>query len=526
MAELSPQARTHQSETTAPDATDGTADINSAALTANEGLLFDVLSELTKERERRAELEQRLRTVKSEKEREKRRESDASTELRDMLSALGVENSDEVVNSDKGGSADESTSSSPSTKSAGNKSDGEDEDEDEDKDKDDTTLLKAKVQSLNELISSLTSNNEALLLNRQAEAKNHISKIKRPIIDSATILSLETFPERHEKNTQLICKTYTAYEWEPDNNNLPQTITSLPIKKPSLIQKLGAKKEEARFTDRLMTFRGGDLDEMFVLEELNLGGEWAWVGGWQIDKTHSDGNGYSIVELGKAPADSPNKKSLPVTSWRRRKWYRRVLLTDYPGISRRAKYFLSSQLQIANMEMLCKKQSDQILESQTLLLEKDETITYLQHLQAANGDVGLKLEEANSLIDKLKLENRNLRNDLIFANGLNGGGGEQKSRRWTTGEKVASDDGFFKKIGRGIKKEFGEVKDKIKEKIDVHEKEKEKTKARRKSSLDLEISESGGAEEGDSNEDSNEERVEVIVEKTKGERGDVLIASC
>jgi len=424
MAELSPQARTHQSETTAPDATDGTADINSAALTANEGLLFDVLSELTKERERRAELEQRLRTVKSEKEREKRRESDASTELRDMLSALGVENSDEVVNSDKGGSADESTSSSPSTKSAGNKSDGEDEDED--KDKDDTTLLKAKVQSLNELISSLTSNNEALLLNRQAEAKNHISKIKRPIIDSATILSLETFPERHEKNTQLICKTYTAYEWEPDNNNLPQTITSLPIKKPSLIQKLGAKKEEARFTDRLMTFRGGDLDEMFVLEELNLGGEWAWVGGWQIDKTHSDGNGYSIVELGKAPADSPNKKSLPVTSWRRRKWYRRVLLTDYPGISRRAKYFLSSQLQIANMEMLCKKQSDQILESQTLLLEKDETITYLQHLQAANGDVGLKLEEANSLIDKLKLENRNLRNDLIFANGLNEGGGSKR----------------------------------------------------------------------------------------------------
>ena len=424
MAELSPQARTHQSETTAPDATDGTADINSAALTANEGLLFDVLSELTKERERRAELEQRLRTVKSEKEREKRRESDASTELRDMLSALGVENSDEVVNSDKGGSADESTSSSPSTKSAGNKSDGEDEDED--KDKDDTTLLKAKVQSLNELISSLTSNNEALLLNRQAEAKNHISKIKRPIIDSATILSLETFPERHEKNTQLICKTYTAYEWEPDNNNLPQTITSLPIKKPSLIQKLGAKKEEARFTDRLMTFRGGDLDEMFVLEELNLGGEWAWVGGWQIDKTHSDGNGYSIVELGKAPADSPNKKSLPVTSWRRRKWYRRVLLTDYPGISRRAKYFLSSQLQIANMEMLCKKQSDQILESQTLLLEKDETITYLQHLQAANGDVGLKLEEANSLIDKLKLENRNLRNDLIVANGLNEGGGSKR----------------------------------------------------------------------------------------------------
>jgi len=424
MAELSPQARTHQSETTAPDATDGTADINSAALTANEGLLFDVLSELTKERERRAELEQRLRTVKSEKEREKRRESDASTELRDMLSALGVENSDEVVNSDKGGSADESTSSSPSTKSAGNKSDGEDEDED--KDKDDTTLLKAKVQSLNELISSLTSNNEALLLNRQAEAKNHISKIKRPIIDSATILSLETFPERHEKNTQLICKTYTAYEWEPDNNNLPQTITSLPIKKPSLIQKLGAKKEEARFTDRLMTFRGGDLDEMFVLEELNLGGEWAWVGGWQIDKTHSDGNGYSIVELGKAPADSPIKKSLPVTSWRRRKWYRRVLLTDYPGISRRAKYFLSSQLQIANMEMLCKKQSDQILESQTLLLEKDETITYLQHLQAANGDVGLKLEEANSLIDKLKLENRNLRNDLIFANGLNEGGGSKR----------------------------------------------------------------------------------------------------
>jgi len=106
------------------------------------------------------------------------------------------------------------------------------------------------------------------------------------------------------------------------------------------------------------------------------------------------------------------------------------------------------------------------------------------------------------------------------------GGGEQKSRRWTTGEKGASDDGFFKKIGRGIKKEFGEVKDKIKEKIDVHEKEKEKTKARRKSSLDLEISESGGAEEGDSNEDSNEERVEVIVEKTTGEGGDVLIASC
>ena len=66
------------------------------------------------------------------------------------------------------------------------------------------------------------------------------------------------------------------------------------------------------------------------------------------------------------------------------------------------------------------------------------------------------------------------------------------------------------------------MKDKIKEKIDVHEKEKEKTKARRKSSLDLEISESGGAEEGD----SNEERVEVIVEKTTGEGGDVLIASC
>ena len=125
---------------------------------SKEGLLFDVLAELDKERERRAELEQKLRMLNKES----RRESDASSELSKMLKDLGAV--DEEIDAGVCEEEEEVT-----INFEGSKKDGADSN---DGDNNNNKNLLAKIESLNTLVSSLTASNEALLINRQEEAKN------------------------------------------------------------------------------------------------------------------------------------------------------------------------------------------------------------------------------------------------------------------------------------------------------------------------------------------------------------------
>ena len=391
---------------------------NSDMLNVNEGIVFDLLAELDKERQKRANLEEQIRRRSSTAE------SAASTELAEMLADLHGDGG--FTNTNAALIDPPAPASSPNSPNS-------------------TAHIIAELQAT---ISSLTTSNTALQINKT----QHDSNI--PALPSHTILSLESFPERVDNNKSLSSIKLTAFEWQKDNNNLPDKVNSLPLRRPSLLNSIGINKTDFFFTDVDLTFRCANLDDMFVLEELNLGGDWAWGGGWQIDKSNSDKNGFAtvVVDDDKSLQPSPapdNKKTLPIFSWRRRTWARQLLLVSYQGISERAKYFLNSQMSIVSGEMLTSKLSDQLLELQMSLLDRDEHIAVLRHESTRYGDLMTKLERATEKIGNLQLENRNLKSDAIFAAG------------------VITDEDTLKKTKKDRRRSSGadELKDKIEETV-------------------------------------------------------------
>jgi hypothetical protein len=419
-----------------------------------EELLRDAFDELEKERERRVELEAKLRALQ-----ENPPPSPPPAEKSKKKSKRRSSKSSSAITPAKEDDASAATTMSPQQ----------------------YTALQHELEGYRQIINAMTQEKPAIAAAIQAnDARRSAVQLGRPMplqnptLPLHVIRLLEIMPWE-PKAQEYAFGTEEIFEWQVYNvkqqkwcssfKEMPSIFQTLPILKattnavqesqPSVAlrqpgrdrsllmflagtMKMGSASLTAPPDNSVLTNAG--LNHMVELANgfpLPLdGGTWQWVGAWRVEKRvilftgdgldnrpqtldcDEDGWSYAMdvsdyfednpeehcferpgmvedkLTLEKASFLSGNKvvrHMIPIRKVRRRKWTRRRVLVDYPYASEQSKHFLRLLAQNASLTFAANKISDQLVDVKMQLT--DTRLKTLQHEEETKTKVAqLKLE--------------------------------------------------------------------------------------------------------------------------------------
>ena len=162
------------------------------------------------------------------------------------------------------------------------------------------------------------------------------------------------------------------------------------------------------------------LTDMQVTQILNVdkgyplpqdGGDWVWVGGWRIEKhPDADGEGWSYSNDLNLTLDSsyygdfrPPQRGTPNLVKRRRKWTRTRVLVDYPQASAMTKEYLKLVAEKASLDVSATKLSSQLVETKMKLtkLEADH-LTIQEETNRRIASLERELDDKNKLLEMIQ----------------------------------------------------------------------------------------------------------------------------
>ena len=141
------------------------------------------------------------------------------------------------------------------------------------------------------------------------------------------------------------------------------------------------------------------------------GGDWVWVGGWRIEKhPDADEEGWSYSNDLNLTLDSsyygefrPPQRGTPNLVKRRRKWTRTRVLVDYPQASAMTKEYLKLVAEKASLDVSATKLSSQLVETKMNLtkLEADH-LTLKEETSRIIASLERELDEKNKLLEMIQ----------------------------------------------------------------------------------------------------------------------------
>lgn len=346
----------------------------SSVLEQDQGLLMDVLKELDRERQKRAELEARVRVLEQEVQFHRKKSTTKSNKS--------------------------SKSSEASVR--------------------DYTIVKTERDGYKEILEAITQDRPAFSTyapddNIQKRRFGRRNKQQPPSLPIHIVRLLEVMPwdsraqqyvfgEEHVYEWQF----YSAgKKWQKELRYFPTFFKTLPIVVPSpgkIVSDDAATKKHRRFGSAniappkqcVLTDLEGktilNIDKGYPLPE--DGGGWAWVEAWKVEKNNdTDEDGWTYSNETSIMSDPSTyygefrvpEQGTPNIAKRRRKWSRSRVLTDYPYASQMTREYLKLITEKSIMDSNIVKLSGQLVDTKmnltTLEAEKEQTDERIRTLE-------------------------------------------------------------------------------------------------------------------------------------------------
>ncbi|KAL3941056.1 MAG: hypothetical protein SGARI_000721 [Bacillariaceae sp.] len=304
---------------------------SSSYLEQEEGVLADVLNELDRERQKRAEMEAQVRVLQEELHSQRRKNSKSTkTSVRDY------------------------------------------------------TQILAERDGYKEILDALTADRPAL------NAKNNIEEISSLPIHIVRLLEVMPWDPRVQQYIFGIEQVYEFQiygadkKWKKELRQFPTFFKTLPIVVPTP-GKTVTEASRNPFAGMLAPPKQCVLTNLEITSILNInkgyplpedGGGWKWVGPWRVEKnTHTDEQGWMYsndAHVKTDPKTYHNEFQLPAKGQpnmmkRRRKWTRLRVLVDYPYASNMTREYLKMLAEKATLDVSVDKLSGQLVETKMVV---------------------------------------------------------------------------------------------------------------------------------------------------------------
>jgi len=346
---------TNQTATTTEEASSSR---RASFLEQDEGVLMDVLEELDKERQKRAELEAKVRVLEQEAHTQRKKSSKSS-----KLSSREF------------------------------------------------AVVKAERDGFKEILDALIQDRPAFSTSSYKSQQKSVHQTKSLPIHIVRLLEVMPWDSRAQ---QYIFGQEQVYEWQiysadkkwqKELRYFPTFFKTLPIVMPTQDKTMSddASKSQPYFGVPVSPPKQCVLTDLDGATILNIdkgyplpddGGLWTWVGPWKVEKnidTDEDGWTYSneteiMSDLSTYYGEFkiPEKGTANIAK-RRRKWIRPRTLIDYPYASNMTREYLNLIADRSRLDASCEKLSGQLVETKmrltTLEEEKERNHTRLKELE-------------------------------------------------------------------------------------------------------------------------------------------------
>lgn len=319
------------------------------------GVLNDVLTELDRERSKRAELESRVRDLEQSLHSEKRKNSNtSSTSVKDYMA------------------------------------------------------MKAEAEGYLELLNVLTKDRPAFYTRQRLPV--HVVRLLE-IIPWDPRARPHLFGEEHLYEWQMY---RSDNNWQKELRYFPVVFKTLPIVTPTPGRTVGeapsssSPPKQCVLTNREIT-QILNIDKGYPLPQ--DGGDWRWIGGWRIEKRgDTDEKGWSYSNSPEMTADSstfyselrmPQKGTKNIIK-RRRKWTRARVMTDYPQASEMTKQYLKLVAAKAGLDVSVEKLSNQLVDTKMNLTTLEaEHLALQEQLAIQKANLETEIAEKNKILEML-----------------------------------------------------------------------------------------------------------------------------
>mmetsp|Transcript_17162 Transcript_17162/g.35240 ORF Transcript_17162/g.35240 Transcript_17162/m.35240 type:complete len:583 (+) Transcript_17162:82-1830(+) len=326
----------------------------------DEGVLMDVLEELDRERQKRAEMEAKVRNLEQEVHIERRKSSKSSnTSVRDHI------------------------------------------------------LVKTERDGLKEILDALTKERPAfstMSYNAQQKQKHQQQSLPIHIVRLLEVMPWDSRAQQYASGEERVYEwqIFTAEKkWQKELRYFPTFFKALPIVVPAQGKTMSdeVSKRQPYFGVTVSPPKQCVLTDLEGTTILNIdkgyplpedGGDWAWVGPWKVEKNNdTDEYGWTYSNEIKMMSDLstyhgefrvPRQGTANITK-RRRKWIRPRSLVDYPYASNMTREYLKviaekSRLD-ACVEKLLRQLVDTKMELTTLEADQERTVARVRELEHA-----------------------------------------------------------------------------------------------------------------------------------------------
>lgn len=327
-----------------------------------EGLLHDILLELDRERNKRAESEAKLRSILDENRKLKAAQTSISTHQPTMH---------------------------------------------------DMITMKTEVEGYRQLIDALTTSNPAIRAAKKQEAIGVRSCIPTHVVRLLEVMPYDLSVREH------ILKQERVVEWQMRQGEIwqanlaafPLYLKSLPVMSDT---KASNTQVGARNVLNLLVHKNslpcGVVTDFAVRQRIDArqgyslptdGTQWQWIASWSIDRdpNECDVEGWSYSDAVPATKWKPRLDGSPATDFRRRVWMRQRVLIDYPQASERTRHYLRLLAENVQYAMAANKISNQLIETKLALTETEDLMEKTKtELSAEVQDLEAKVMKQHALL--------------------------------------------------------------------------------------------------------------------------------